>query len=84
LPRKDTREGHGMVERRAAEARAKGAFTCWQMGGAGAVGGQVLTGLPVLNRLRRRFYGQVSVWPFEVLDKPVALVEVWPGLINPA
>jgi molybdopterin molybdotransferase len=26
----------------------------------------------------------VSVWPFEVLDKPVALVEVWPGLINPA
>lgn len=84
LPRKDTRAGHGMVERRAAEARAKGAFTCWQMGGAGAVGGQVLTGLPVLNRLRRRFYGQVSVWPFEVLDKPVALVEVWPGLINPA
>lgn len=84
LPRKDARAGHGMVERRAAEARAKGAFTCWQMGGAGAVGGQVLTGLPVLNRLRRRFYGQVSVWPFEVLDKPVALVEVWPGLINPA
>ncbi|KGM86932.1 molybdenum cofactor synthesis domain protein [Roseovarius mucosus DSM 17069] len=84
LPRKDTRAGHGMVERRAAEAQAKGAFTCWQMGGAGAVGGQVLTGLPVLNRLRRRFYGQVSVWPFEVLDKPVALVEVWPGLINPA
>jgi molybdopterin molybdotransferase len=84
LPRKDTREAHGMVERRAAEARAAGAFTCWQMGGAGAVGGQVLTGLPVLNRLRRRFYGQVSVWPFEVLDKPVALVEVWPGLINPA
>jgi molybdopterin molybdotransferase len=26
----------------------------------------------------------VSVWPFEVLDKPVAMVEVWPGLINPA
>ncbi|MEM8730987.1 MAG: molybdopterin guanine dinucleotide synthesis, partial [Pseudomonadota bacterium] len=28
-------------ERRAAEAQATGAFTCWQMGGAGAVGGQV-------------------------------------------
>jgi len=84
LPRKDTRAGHGMAERRAAEARAPGAFTCWQVGGAGAVGGQVLTGLPVLNRLRRRFYGQVSVWPFEVLDKPVALVEIWPGLINAA
>jgi molybdopterin molybdotransferase len=84
LPRKDTRAGHGMAGRRAAEARAPGAFTCWQMGGAGAVGGQVLTGLPVLNRLRRRFYGQVAVWPFEPLEMPVALVEIWPGLINPA
>lgn len=84
LPRKDTRAGHGMPERRAAEDRTKGAFSCWQMGGAGAVGGQVLTGLPVLNRLRRRFYGQVGVWPLEVLDKPVALVETWPGLINAA
>jgi molybdopterin molybdotransferase len=36
----------------------------------------------VLNRLRRRFAGQVAVWPFEALDASVALVEVWPGLIN--
>ncbi|MFB9151330.1 molybdopterin-binding protein [Roseovarius ramblicola] len=84
LPRKDTRAGHGMPERRVADAQAPGSFTCWQMGGAGAVGGQVLTGLPVLNRLRRMFYGQVAVWPFEVLDKPVAVVEIWPGLINAA
>ena len=84
LPRKDTRAGHGMPERRVADAQAPGSFTCWQMGGAGAVGGQVLTGLPVLNRLRRMFYGQVAVWPFEVLDKPVAVVEIWPGLINTA
>ncbi|VVT32964.1 Molybdopterin biosynthesis protein MoeA (fragment) [Roseovarius sp. EC-SD190] len=33
LPRKDTRAGHGMAEKRAAEARAPGAFTCWQVGG---------------------------------------------------
>ena len=84
LPRKDSREGHGLSERREAEQRTPGAFTCWQMGGAGAVGGQVLTGLPVLNRLRRRFAGQVAVWPFEVLDRPVAFVEIWPGLINRA
>lgn len=84
LPRKDTREGHGMTERRRAEERAPGAFTCWQMGGAGAVGGQVLTGLPVLARLRRRFAGDVAVWPFKSLDAPVAFVEIWPGLINPA
>jgi len=84
LPHKDTRTGHGMAERRAADALCPGTFTCWQMGGAGAVGGQVLTGLPVLARLRRRFAGQVAVWPFEPLDAPVAFVEIWPGLINSA
>ena len=65
-----------------AEARARGSFTCWQLAGAGAVGSQMLTALPVLNRLRRwRFEGQVAVWPFEPLAAPVALVEIWPGLI---
>ncbi|WP_210877417.1 gephyrin-like molybdotransferase Glp [Roseovarius autotrophicus] len=84
LPRRDTRSGHGLPERRAVEAACKGAFACWQMGGAGAVGGQVLTGLPVLNRLRRRFGAALAVWPFEPLTAPVALVEIWPGLINRA
>jgi len=83
LSRKDTRHGHGMTERRACEEAAKGAFSCWQLGGAGAVGGQVLTGLPVLERLRHRFAGQVTVWPFQTLNAPVAFVEIWPGLINP-
>jgi molybdopterin molybdotransferase len=82
LPRRDTRAGHGLADRRRADRDAPGSFSAWQMGGAGAVGGQVLIGLPVLNRLRRRFAGQVAVWPFEALDAPVALVEVWPGLIN--
>ena len=45
--------------RHAVEHLAPGAFTCWQMGGAGAVGGQVMTGLAVLQRLRRRFAGQL-------------------------
>ncbi|MEL7254682.1 MAG: gephyrin-like molybdotransferase Glp [Pseudomonadota bacterium] len=84
LPRKDTRTGHGMFEKRRAEEQSKGTFSCWQLGGAGAVGGQVLTGLPVLERLRKRFAGQVAVWPFEPLNAPVAFVEIWPGLINPA
>lgn len=69
-------------ERRAVEKTpaAKGSFTCWQMGGAGAVGGQVMTGLPVLSRLRHAFAGQISVWPFQALDTPVAFVEIWPSL----
>ena len=84
LPRRDTRHGHGLPERRRADDTAPGSFSAWQMGGAGAVGGQVLIGMPVLNRLRRRFAGELAVWPYEPLDRPVALVEVWPGLINPA
>jgi len=84
LPRRDTRHGHGLPDRRRADETAPGSFSAWQMGGAGAVGGQVLTGLPMLNRLRRRFAGRVAVWPYEPLDRPVALVEVWPGLVNPA
>lgn len=67
-------------ERRKVEKLAKGSFTCWQLAGAGAVGSQVIMGLPVLARLRRRFPGQISVWPFEPLNKPVALVEIWPSL----
>ena len=31
----------------------------WQLAGAGAVGAQTLTGLPMLARLRRRFAGQL-------------------------
>jgi len=65
-------------DRRVAETQAPGAFTCWQLAGAGAVGSQVLMGLPVLNRLRRRF--DASVWPFEPLRSDVALVEIWPSL----
>jgi molybdopterin molybdotransferase len=82
LPRKGTnRRGHGMPERRIAEARAKGAFTLWQMGGAGAVGGQAMTGMAALSRLRARFPERVAVWPFETLDRPIAFVEVWPSLV---
>ncbi|MFW5881369.1 MAG: molybdopterin guanine dinucleotide synthesis [Roseicyclus sp.] len=84
LPR--TRAGYAnpFPDRRACETVAKGAFTCWQLAGAGAVGSQVLTGLPVLERLRRRFPRQIAVWPFEPLDRPVALVEIWPSLIDGA
>ncbi|CAN0582924.1 unnamed protein product, partial [Ectocarpus sp. 12 AP-2014] len=70
-------------DRRHAEQIARGAFTCWQMGGAGAVGGQVMTGLAVLERLRERFAPDVAVWPFDPLDRPVAFVEIWPSLLDP-
>ncbi|WP_300060089.1 gephyrin-like molybdotransferase Glp [uncultured Roseobacter sp.] len=78
LPRRKTEYKNPFPERREAETRAKGAFSCWQLGGTGAVGSQVLMGLPVLARLRARF--DAAVWPFEPLDKSVAFVEIWPSL----
>lgn len=85
LPRKGrARTPNPFPERRACETRATGAFTCWQLSGAGAVGSQVLMGLPVLARLRRHFTGKVAAWPFEPLARPIALVEIWPSLIAPS
>ena len=71
-------------EWRAAEKAAKGAFPCWQIGGAGSVGSQALTGIATLERLRQRYMGKVSIWPFEPLTAPVAFVEIWPSLIADA
>ncbi|NNE86444.1 MAG: molybdopterin guanine dinucleotide synthesis [Silicimonas sp.] len=75
---------HGQRERRRVEERAKGTFACWQMGGAGAVGGQVMTGMALLSKLRARFEGHIGVWPFEDPHAPVTFVEIWPSLIDRA
>ena len=83
LPATKQHYANPFPEKRLCEAHAKGAFTCWQMGGAGAVGGQVFTGLPVLARLKRQF--GAAVWPFEPLDRDIAFVEIWPSLtVGPA
>ena len=86
LPRKgNARQGHGMAERRLADSRAKGAFPCWQMGGAGAVGSQAMTGQAALARLRRRFGADLAVWPFQPCDRAgIVLAEVWPSLLGRA
>lgn len=83
LPRKGlARVGHGMAEKRFAEEQAKGAFSCWQLSGAGSVGSQAIMGLPVLDRLRARF--DAAAWPFEPWrEARVVLAEVWPSLIAP-
>ncbi len=78
LPRTQQGYSNPFPNKRQSEALAKGAFSCWQMGGAGAVGGQVFTGLPVLARLRRQF--DVAVWPFQPLETAIAFVEIWPSL----
>lgn len=84
LPRKGRdRSNTDFPEKRLCEAYAKGTFSCWQLGGAGAVGSQAITGMASLSRLRAAFPSQIAVWPFEPLTKPIALVEVWPSLYAP-
>ena len=62
-------------------------FTNWQLLGAGSVGSQVLTGIPVANALRA--LSRVQVWPFDTgLSAPagadtVVLAEVWPSIVQP-
>ncbi|MEP4196675.1 MAG: gephyrin-like molybdotransferase Glp [Aliishimia sp.] len=80
LARNKAEYANPFPDKRACEQQATGAFTCWQLAGAGAVGSQVLMGLPVLERLRRRFDRHVAVWPFQPLNAPIALVEIWPSL----
>jgi hypothetical protein len=67
-------------------ARRMWPSSVWQLCYAGSVGGQALTAIPVLERLRARC-GRVEVWPFTtgfadphaLPDDAVVLAEVWPG-----
>ncbi|MBE1285761.1 MAG: molybdopterin guanine dinucleotide synthesis [Rhodobacteraceae bacterium] len=80
LPRTKAGYQNPFPDRRVVEQLTKGTFTCWQMAGAGSVGGQVMMGLPILSRLRKLWPGQVAAWPYEPLSAPVSLIEIWPSL----
>lgn len=89
LPRKKPPLPQGLAEHRATELAARDGVAApksqWQLAGAGAVGAQTLTGVPVLWRLRRRFAPAVAVWPFEPPDGArVVLAEVYPSMLAPA
>ena len=62
-----------------------GVISSWMLVGKGSVGGQVLTCLPYLERLRRRLGDAVTVWPFDAAEDPgtpVVLAETWHGLFD--
>ncbi len=83
----------GVAERRLTEARVAGPQPVWKLYGAGSVGGQALTGIPCLRRLRDdpRLAPVTRVWPFETglarLDETragdwrVLIAEVYPSLV---
>lgn len=86
LPRKkpDGWGAHLPANRRVAEESVKGTQEVWKLSGAGSVGGQALTGIAALERLRWRIPAQV--WPFETLgDGPGhVLAEIYPSIAAPA
>ncbi|MEI8238663.1 MAG: cobalamin biosynthesis protein CbiG [Actinomycetota bacterium] len=75
------------VERRLREQHRLRPFSCWQLMGAGSVGSQALTGIPVLQRLRTHveLSHRLRVWPFEPVDLPsagrIVAAEVWPSML---
>ncbi|HTI67365.1 MAG TPA: cobalamin biosynthesis protein CbiG [Caulobacteraceae bacterium] len=68
-----------------------GAKSVWQMTGAGAVGGQVLVGVPAVKRLADELGDKALVWPFEtgwkaltpadVEGREAVIAEIYPALI---
>lgn len=65
------------------ECRVSGAQEVWKLSGAGSVGGQALTGIAALAKLRDRVGAQI--WPFETLGegRSHVLAEIYPSLIEP-
>jgi len=80
-------ERNGLAERRLIDEYMTGAQPCWKLLGAGSVGGQVLTGIPVVRALREdpRWRDGARVWPFETglraqPDGTLIMAEVYPSL----
>jgi hypothetical protein len=81
----------GAVQLRAAEKLA-GAKSVWQLSGAGAVGGQTLTGIPRVKALADELGDKARVWPFQTgwqtlteadLDGvDVLFAEIYPALVE--
>lgn len=88
LPRrKPQHDPHGDLPPRLrhAENLVPKAQEVWKLNGAGSVGGQALTGIAMLERLRHRDDVDVRVWPFETLaeSRSHVLMEIYPSMIEP-
>ncbi len=84
-----------LPEMRYTDARVAGPQSPWKLYGAGSAGGQALTGIPYLWRLREdpELSPYVRVWPFETglaapfgaqQDEPrIVFAEAWPSQLRP-
>ena len=64
--------GDDLPEFRLAEQAAKGPSSIWKLYYQGSVGGQALTGMPVVSRLRDACGERARIWPFETGWKPLS------------
>ncbi len=81
-----------LPELRVADAAAKGASPIWKLYYQGSVGGQALTGMPIVKRLKDAHGDALKVWPFETGWKTlspsdlegvqVVVCEIYPSLFN--
>jgi hypothetical protein len=81
-----------LPELRLAETAAKGASSIWKMYFQGSVGGQALTGMPMVKRLRDARGNAAKIWPFEtgwkalsdedVAGLDVVFAEIYPSLLD--
>ena len=84
-----------LTEKRICEKLLTRPQPVWKLNGAGSVGGQTLTGIPVVNTLRidNRLKENSRIWPFEtglrsleVEDMkryPIVFTEIYPSLVAP-
>ena len=86
-------DSDGLAERRLVDLYIPSAQPCWKLLGAGSVGGQALTGIPVARALRDdpRWCRHAQIWPFETGLTPASaarrvMAEVYPSLwaVKPA
>ena len=79
-----------ITESNIADTRKARPQPVWKIAYAGAVGGQTLTGVPAIERLREKFPA-LKVWPFELplaklddetlSDTRIVVAEIYPALV---
>lgn len=88
-----TKSGHVLKKHRWTEMKEPKAQPAWKLLGTASVGGQMLTGIPMIHKLRcdPEIESVSVVWPFETGfsipaisegSASVWFVEIWPGVIR--
>lgn len=88
----DLGNGTGLERLRLCEQRLRGVQETWKLAYPGSVGGQTLTGIPWLHRLRTHpdLAATSRVWPFETgftaaptgPGPSIVHAEIWPGVVE--